>query len=142
MILRFGRKLAFLLMMLLGGCRPHARNSVTVPPRQSGPAPTQSRKQPDVPGQHDAIAADGTQDSPEVLRTKVLESIATPTAWDADSPIGADCNPNYRPCVPFDSDVDCEGGSGNGPSYVRGPIHVVGSDPYDLDRDGNGVGCE
>jgi resuscitation-promoting factor RpfB len=44
--------------------------------------------------------------------------------------------------VPIDSDVDCAGGSGNGPSYVRGPIRVIGSDIYGLDRDGDGVACE
>jgi hypothetical protein len=25
---------------------------------------------------------------------------------------------------------------------VQGPIEVTGSDPYDLDRDGDGIGCE
>jgi len=54
----------------------------------------------------------------------------------------SDCDPNYTGCVPIDSDVDCAGGSGNGPSYVRGPVTVIGSDIYDLDRDGDGVGCE
>lgn len=54
-----------------------------------------------------------------------------------------DCDPNYEgACVPIADDVDCEGGSGNGPAYVRGPVYVVGSDIYDLDRDGDGVGCE
>jgi len=53
------------------------------------------------------------------------------------------CDPNYSgPCVPVDSDVDCAGGSGNGPSYVSGPVTVIGDDIYDLDRDGNGTGCE
>lgn len=52
------------------------------------------------------------------------------------------CNPNYRECVPNASDVDCAGGSGNGPAYVNGPIHVIGKDVYGLDRDGNGIGCE
>ncbi|MGE2833609.1 hypothetical protein [Mycobacterium sp. SMC-4] len=52
------------------------------------------------------------------------------------------CDPNYSGCVPVDSDVDCAGGSGNGPSYVRGPVQVVGNDIYDLDRDGNGIACE
>jgi resuscitation-promoting factor RpfB len=52
------------------------------------------------------------------------------------------CDPNYTPCVPIASDVDCAGGSGNGPAYVEGPIHVIGSDPYDLDRDGDGVACD
>jgi len=44
--------------------------------------------------------------------------------------------------VPIASDVDCAGGSGNGPEYVAGPITVVGPDVYGLDRDGDGVACE
>ena len=54
-----------------------------------------------------------------------------------------ECDPNYSgECVPVDSDVDCGGGSGNGPSYVYGVVKVVGTDVYDLDRDGDGYGCE
>lgn len=53
------------------------------------------------------------------------------------------CDPNYSgACVPIASDVDCAGGSGNGPAYARGPVRVVGSDIYGLDRDGDGLGCE
>jgi len=53
------------------------------------------------------------------------------------------CDPNYSgACVPIASDVDCAGGSGNGPAYVEGPVTVVGDDIYGLDRDGNGTGCE
>lgn len=53
------------------------------------------------------------------------------------------CDTNYEgACVPIASDVDCSGGSGNGPAYVRGPVYVVGSDIYGLDRDNDGVGCE
>jgi len=51
------------------------------------------------------------------------------------------CDPNYTGCVPIDSDVDCRGGSGNGPSYT-GPVEVVGADIYDLDRDNDGLACE
>jgi hypothetical protein len=54
----------------------------------------------------------------------------------------SNCDPNYKPCVPIASDVDCAGGSGNGPAYVQGPVYVIGTDIYDLDRDGNGIGCE
>jgi hypothetical protein len=57
-------------------------------------------------------------------------------------PPSSNCDPNYDGCVPVDSDVDCAGGSGNGPSYVAGPVHVIGSDIYDLDRDNDGIGCE
>lgn len=57
--------------------------------------------------------------------------------------VGSGCDSNYSgDCVPIASDVDCAGGSGNGPAYVRGPVYVTGSDIYDLDRDGDGVGCE
>lgn len=60
----------------------------------------------------------------------------------APKPAASNCNPNYSGCVPNASDVDCSGGSGNGPAYVSGPIRVIGSDVYDLDRDGNGLACE
>jgi len=52
------------------------------------------------------------------------------------------CDPNYSGCVPIASDVDCAGGSGNGPAYVRGPVQVIGRDIYGLDADHDGLGCE
>jgi hypothetical protein len=52
-----------------------------------------------------------------------------------------DCTPGYSPCLAPASDYDCRGGSGNGPKYT-GPVRVAGSDPYDLDRDGDGKACE
>jgi hypothetical protein len=51
------------------------------------------------------------------------------------------CTPGYSPCLPRASDYDCRGGSGNGPKYT-GPVRVIGSDPYHLDRNRNGKGCE
>ncbi|HST42511.1 MAG TPA: excalibur domain-containing protein [Conexibacter sp.] len=54
------------------------------------------------------------------------------------------CHPNYRGrCLkPNASDYDCAGGSGNGPYYVSGPFRVVGSDPFRLDSDRDGIACE
>lgn len=54
------------------------------------------------------------------------------------------CHSSYRGrCLkPNASDYDCAGGSGNGPYYVSGPFRVVGSDPYRLDSDGDGIACE
>jgi resuscitation-promoting factor RpfB len=53
------------------------------------------------------------------------------------------CDPNYSgACVPIASDVDCAGGSGNGPAYIQGPLTVTGSDIYGLDRDGDGIACD
>jgi len=53
------------------------------------------------------------------------------------------CDPNYGgACVPIASDVDCAGGSGNGPAYFSGVAKVIGTDIYDLDRDHDGYACE
>jgi hypothetical protein len=56
------------------------------------------------------------------------------------SPPSTDCQ-GYDPCIAPGADVDCAGGSGNGPRYT-GPVTVTGSDPYGLDSDGDGYGCE
>jgi len=51
------------------------------------------------------------------------------------------CTPGYSPCLPPASDYDCAGGSGDGPKYT-GLVRVTGSDPYGLDADNDGYGCE
>jgi len=58
---------------------------------------------------------------------------------------GGGCHPSYRgTCIPPDvSDADCAGGKGDGPHFVQEKdIQVVGPDPYRLDADGDGLGCE
>jgi hypothetical protein len=58
------------------------------------------------------------------------------------------CAAELRPVLPevclqpSAEDYDCAGGSGNGPLYVEGPISVRPPDPFGLDADGDGVGCE
>ena len=54
------------------------------------------------------------------------------------------CHPSYKgACLdPTASDYDCAGGSGNGPKYVQGPVKVRPPDPFDLDADNDGLGCE
>jgi hypothetical protein len=55
----------------------------------------------------------------------------------------SDCDSNYSgACVPIASDVDCLGGTGDGPEYVQGPVQVIGEDRYGLDDDGDGTGCD
>jgi hypothetical protein len=51
------------------------------------------------------------------------------------------CQPSYSPCVPLAADVDCAGGSTDGPAY-SGEVDVIGADAYELDPDGDGVACE
>ncbi|HMI09537.1 MAG TPA: G5 domain-containing protein [Candidatus Saccharimonadales bacterium] len=78
------------------------------------------------------------------LAVSEVMSIGTKQPYVAPAPRApsSSCDPNYTGCVPIASDVDCAGGSGNGPAYVSGPVQVIGSDIYGLDRDGNGIGCE
>jgi len=90
-----------------------------------------------------------TTDGVETNRELVADVVTTPPVDQVTSvgsrqpaPAVGACDPNYSGCVPIASDVDCAGGSGNGPAYVRGPIQVIGTDIYDLDRDGDGVACE
>jgi hypothetical protein len=69
--------------------------------------------------------------------------VAAPLPVPAPAPAPAGCDPNYSgQCVPIASDVDCAGGSGNGPAYTQGPVHIIGKDIYQLDRDGDGIACD
>lgn len=78
-----------------------------------------------------------TSTSSTTTSTTVLAFVSPTTA----APSG--CHPSYTgECVPVGvSDVDCAGGSGDGPYYV-GRVTVVGPDEYGLDRDNDGIGCE
>lgn len=77
------------------------------------------------------------------LEVYIAVLLALPFAVTGEA-AAQDCHPSYEgACVPIDvEDVDCEGGRGNGPYYVRGPVFVVGPDEYELDRDGDGIACE
>jgi len=70
-----------------------------------------------------------------------MQGYVAPTPRPAS---GGSCHPSYRGvCLKQGiGDYDCSSGTGNGPNYVRGPVDVVGPDEFDLDRDGDGVGCE
>jgi flagellar hook assembly protein FlgD len=61
-------------------------------------------------------------------------------------PTTRSCTPGYSPCLVYHGgqDYDCAGGTGNGPWYTKPGVvyRVTGSDPYDLDGNNNGLGCE
>jgi len=85
---------------------------------------------------------DGVQTGKRLLRQEVAKAPVTRViaVGTTENP---QCDPNYSgACVPIASDVDCAGGSGNGPAYVQGPVRVVGTDIYALDADGDGIGCD
>lgn len=87
---------------------------------------------------------DGQEVSREFIEEKVTKEPTPKVIANGTKVVTppSDCDPNYSGCVPIASDVDCAGGSGNGPAYVQGPVSVIGSDIYGLDSDGDGIGCE
>jgi uncharacterized protein YabE (DUF348 family) len=91
---------------------------------------------------YEVTLTDGEQTGKRLLR-KVLTRAPVSRVIVLGTRAASRCDPNYSgACVPIASDVDCAGGSGNGPAYVRGPVRVVGTDIYDLDRDGDGIACD
>ncbi|MFI7068011.1 G5 domain-containing protein [Kribbella sp. NPDC050124] len=93
---------------------------------------------------YEVTIVDGVQTAKELVKQEVAKQPRTQvTTVGTKVEEESGCDPNYGGgCVPIASDVDCSGGSGNGPEYVRGPVTVIGDDVYDLDRDNDGLGCE
>lgn len=106
------------------------------------PAPTV----PPVTNRRDCNAIRGTDYLSEEERGWFLDNCVapSPTPPQAPPPVVQNCHPSYPDvCLATNAgDYDCAGGSGNGPNYVRGPIRVLPPDPFGLDRDGDGIGCE
>ena len=91
---------------------------------------------------YEVTFTNGVQTGRKLLRTVVTRAPVTKVVA-VGTKSERQCDPNYSgACVPIASDVDCAGGSGDGPAYVSGPVKVIGSDIYGLDRDGDGYGCE
>jgi hypothetical protein len=88
------------------------------------------------------LISDTVTTQPVTQVSAVGTRVAAPKPKPAPNP-GPSCDPNYSgACVPIASDVDCLGGTGDGPAYVQGPVYVIGTDIYGLDKDHDGVGCE
>lgn len=107
-----------------------------------------------TPTEHDAISrildtcpGQPLPAEPGALAAVVVRATAPPPTTQAPPPPppsatqpttpGGSCEPGYSPCLPVTSDLNC----GDISNSLK-PIHVTGSDPYRLDSDGNGLGCE
>ncbi|HEY0698015.1 MAG TPA: G5 domain-containing protein, partial [Micromonospora sp.] len=100
---------------------------------------------PGVPGAkvltYEVTLTDGRETGRRLVRTTVVQQpVAQVVAVGVRQ--AQRCDPNYSGCVPVASDVDCIDGPGNGPAFVAGPVEVIGTDIYRLDRDRDGYGCE
>jgi hypothetical protein len=64
-------------------------------------------------------------------------SAATATTPSPRKAAPSGCAAGYSPCLPVVSDLDCGDLSSD-----QTPVRVTGADPYGLDADGDGYGCE
>ena len=80
---------------------------------------------------------------PKLTKKAIAKPTVQPKSTKAAAPV-SDCHPSYVGACLREGigDYDCKGGTGNGPNYIEGPIQVVGYDEFDLDRDGDGWGCD
>jgi hypothetical protein len=70
------------------------------------------------------------------LLALIGQAFARPSVGSTPSTSAA-CAPGYRPCLPVRADLDCDQ-----IADMLKPVRVTGSDPYGLDRDRDGLGCE
>ena len=78
-----------------------------------------------------------------VMVREMSSTDTTPANVIDDVASGPTCNPNYSGvCLPFDEDVDCLPGDGDGPWFIEKTVVVMGEDEFELDDDGDGLGCE
>lgn len=76
--------------------------------------------------------------SPRGLWKRCAARSTTPQPVVSPPPAGANCHASYSPCLPVVGDLDCADVRRLG----QAPVRVLGSDPYRLDGDGDGWGCE
>lgn len=126
-----------------GGTQPAAQ-----PTTSSGPPTTTTTSVPTTAAPTITTAPTTTRPRPTTTRRATTTTRrATPTTRKATATTKApssNCDPAYPDVCLHDGigDYDCAGGSGNGPNYVKGPIRVLRPDPFGLDSDHDGVGCE
>jgi len=72
-----------------------------------------------------------------VLASLIVTATVSSLAAGAQARIAA-CAPGYAPCLPTTKgDLNCDE-----IAESKKPIRVTGGDPYELDRDRDGLGCE
>lgn len=127
------------LVMLVGGCGDELTTASATGPDAASDASAVERSE-QAAAQRAAAERAADQAAAEQAAAEQAADEAAEEAAAEEEPSG--CDPNYSGCVPIASDVDCAGGSGNGPAYASGPIRVIGQDIYDLDNDGDGIACD
>ena len=125
--------------------------SITATPTTTAPTTTVPTTAPTTVASTSAAPPAGTvaplpkpKPAPRPAPKPAPRPAPTPTRAPAPKPAPSTCDPNYAGQCLKDGigDYDCSSGSGNGPNYVYGTVRVVGADPFRLDADHDGLGCE
>jgi hypothetical protein len=121
---------------------PSPETPVAVPAEPAARSTPQAR--PPAPATAKPATSKPTTPKPTTPRPapRAVQAAPAPEPEPKSEPKSSGCDSNYDGCVPIATDVDCEGGSGNGPAYVSGPVRVIGTDKYGLDNNQDGIGCE
>src|SRR6266498_5045743 len=126
--------------------RPRRRRPRAWPRRQCGFPPADHHHAADHPPTDDGAADHHARTHPPTHPPTTAAPATHPPATKPTTtkPPARNCDPAYPDACLHDGigDYDCAGGSGNGPNYVEGPIRVLPPDPFGLDSDHDGIGCE
>jgi micrococcal nuclease len=76
--------------------------------------------------------------APTPIATPEPTARATPKPTPKPTKKPSSCHPSYTPCLPIVGDLNCPDVRAMG----KAPVKVIGPDDYNLDRDGDGIGCE
>jgi hypothetical protein len=123
--------------------------TATTPPEvaETPPLPPTATREPN---RASCGAIRGTAYLSQTERAWFLANCQTPPTVPPPTVNNGTCHPSYQGgsdaarggCIRSGvGDYDCTR-SANGPNYVSGSTRVVGSDPFDLDADNDGIGCE
>ena len=127
--------------------------SITATPTTTAPTTTAPTTAPTTAAATTAAATAGSvaplpkpkpKPIPKPIPKPAPKPAPKPSPAPKPAPAPSTCDPNYAGQCLKDGigDYDCSSGSGNGPNSVYGTVRVVGSDPFGLDRDNDGLGCE
>jgi hypothetical protein len=123
--------------------------SITATPTTTAPTTTAPTTAPTTAAPTTAAPTAGSvaplpKPKPKPIPKPAPKPAPKPSPAPKPAPAPSRCDPNYAGQCLKDGigDYDCSSGSGNGPNYVYGTVRVVGSDPFGLDRDNDGLGCE
>jgi hypothetical protein len=79
----------------------------------------------------------------EAMAREMHEIAEEQAAANASTTLAPGCHPDYGGCLPIVSDIDCVGDDdGDGPVWQAVSVLVFGDDPYELDKDRDGLACE